>query len=377
MVPTYSNEFWTSRQRAASSLHEIPYRACFKPQLPRFFIERLTEPGAVVYDPFLGRGTTALESALMDRIPWGRDINPLSQMLLAPRLSPPLLSRVASRLKEIEWGWDGRLPRDLLAFFHPSTLRQICALRAFLTDCEATGTLDDVDRWVRMVAASRLTGHSPGFFSVYTLPPNQAVSAVSQRRINERRGQRPPARDVPTLILRKSASLLRGCTPPVRERLARAAAQARLTTGDAASSPELPSGRVDLVVTSPPFLNVVDYAGDNWLRAWFCDVPIGKVPFTQETRLDEWEGAMARTFTELRRLLTPRGAVAFEVGEVRRGTLPLEEVVIRAARSGGLHPAMVLINDQVFTKTAHVWGVRNRRDGTNTNRVVVLRRGSA
>jgi len=30
--------------------------------------------------------------------------------------------------------------------------------------------------WVRMVALGRLTGHSPGFFSVYTLPPNQAVT---------------------------------------------------------------------------------------------------------------------------------------------------------------------------------------------------------
>ena len=41
-VPTCINEYWTSRQRAASSLHEISYRACFKPQLPRFFIQRLT-----------------------------------------------------------------------------------------------------------------------------------------------------------------------------------------------------------------------------------------------------------------------------------------------------------------------------------------------
>src|SRR5437870_3052399 len=43
-VPTHVNEFWTAKQRAASSLHEISYRACFKPQLPRFFIQRLTEP---------------------------------------------------------------------------------------------------------------------------------------------------------------------------------------------------------------------------------------------------------------------------------------------------------------------------------------------
>ena len=58
-VPTYVNEFWTARQRQASSLQEISYRACFKPQLPRFFIERLTQPGDIVYDPFMGRGTTS------------------------------------------------------------------------------------------------------------------------------------------------------------------------------------------------------------------------------------------------------------------------------------------------------------------------------
>ena len=68
-VPTFVNEFWTSKQRAASSLHEISYRACCKPQLPRFFIERLTKAGEVVYDPFMGRGTTLVEAALLARIP--------------------------------------------------------------------------------------------------------------------------------------------------------------------------------------------------------------------------------------------------------------------------------------------------------------------
>ena len=43
-VPTYVNEFWTAKQRAANRLHEVSYRACFKPQLPRFFIERLSNP---------------------------------------------------------------------------------------------------------------------------------------------------------------------------------------------------------------------------------------------------------------------------------------------------------------------------------------------
>src|SRR5690242_20721737 len=93
-VPVFTNEFWTSKQRAASSLHEISYRACFKPQLPRFFIERLTKPEQMVYDPFLGRGTTVIEAALLGRRVIGCDINPISRILCEPRLTPPNLTEV-------------------------------------------------------------------------------------------------------------------------------------------------------------------------------------------------------------------------------------------------------------------------------------------
>ena len=102
-VPCYLNEFWTAQQRQAHSLHEISYRACFKPQLPAFFIDRLTQPGDVVYDPFMGRGTTLLEAGLQGRIPLGCDINPLSQHLLLPRLFPPQQAEVEKRLEEIKW----------------------------------------------------------------------------------------------------------------------------------------------------------------------------------------------------------------------------------------------------------------------------------
>ena len=76
VVPVAVNEFWTAKQRAAHPLHEVSYRACFKPLLPRFFIERLTGPGDLVYDPFMGRGTTLVEAMLLGRRTAGCDINP-------------------------------------------------------------------------------------------------------------------------------------------------------------------------------------------------------------------------------------------------------------------------------------------------------------
>src|SRR5207253_10193136 len=108
------NEFWTAKQCAAHSLHEISYRACFKPQLPRFFIERLTDPNETVYDPFMGRGTTPLEAALLGRIPTGNDINPLSAVLVRPRLHPVALTAVEQRLDQIDLTDHGDLPAELL-----------------------------------------------------------------------------------------------------------------------------------------------------------------------------------------------------------------------------------------------------------------------
>ena len=87
--PRLSAELWTSRQRQAANLHEISYRACYKPQLPRHFIERLTRPGDRVYDPFSGRGTTAVEAALLARRVAANDVNPLSRMLAEPPPDAP------------------------------------------------------------------------------------------------------------------------------------------------------------------------------------------------------------------------------------------------------------------------------------------------
>lgn len=373
-VDTLTNEFWTSRQRAASSLHEISYRACFKPQLPRFFIERFTQRGQVVYDPFMGRGTTVLEAALLGRQAIGCDVNPLSAILLAPRLVPPSLNAIRARLETIDLKRPASCPDELLVFYHPATLREICALRQYLNSRAESGTLDPVDQWIRMVAVNRLTGHSSGFFSVYTLPPNQALSLDSQRRINADRRQTPPRRDVAALILAKSRSLLKNCDESSLEILTRTARRHRILTGPSSATPQIRSGSVDLVVTSPPFLDVVDYAGDNWLRGWFCGIETASVKLTVVRKLEDWQEAMTEVFAELARVLRPGGHVAFEVGEVRGGRVKLEEAVLPCGLRVGLEPHLVLINAQQFTKTANCWGISNNRKGTNTNRIVVFRK---
>ena len=371
-IPVITNEFWTARQRDAHSLHEISYRACFKPQLPRFFVERLTSENDRVFDPFMGRGTTLIEAALMKRRVGGCDINPLSLNLIRPRLNPPTLEDIKSRLSKLSLDSGTPLQEELLVFFHPDTLREIAALREYFIS--GKHELDVVDHWIRMVATNRLTGHSSGFFSVYTLPPNQAVSVTSQQKINEKRNQSPEYRHVAERILRKSRSLLKDCSSEDRDALQDAGKSAILLNSSSDHLEGVADNSVSLVVTSPPFLDVVNYTTDNWLRCWFNGIDASSVPIWQLRNLGEWEQAMEKTFRELHRILKPRGWIAFEVGEVRKGNLKLEENVAVVAAKAGLIPVVVMINQQEFTKTAACWGISNLAKGTNSNRIVVLRK---
>lgn len=373
-IPVYINEFWTSKQRAAHSLHEVSYRACFKPQLPRFFIERFTAVGEKVYDPFMGRGTTLLESALMQRTPVGCDINPLSALLCLPRLTPIEIEEIATRLLAIDLDAPCELREDLLVFYHPDTLQGICALRHYFLTKEQDGTLDNVDSWIRMVATNRLTGHSVGFFSVYTLPPNQAVSIASQHKINAKRQQTPEPRDIKKIILKKSRSLIKDLSANEKTQLQAVSKNAQCVTASSAHTPTIAADSIALVVTSPPFLDIVQYDQDNWLRCWFNGIDSMAAPIWQLRNAAAWQAAMTDVFRELQRILVPGGVVAFEVGEIRKGKIKMEDLVLPAATSAGLEGIAVLINDQEFTKTSNCWGVDNASKGTNTNRIVILRK---
>lgn len=368
-IPYLINEFWTAGQRQAHSIHEVSYRACFKAQLPEFFIKRLTKPGDVVFDPFMGRGTTPVQAALMGRQAFGNDINPLSVLLTRPRLRPITVQAVEDALNTVDWS-RGEIEReDLFAFYHPETLKKLEALRIWLAERAPLGA-DDVDPiadWIRMVAINRLSGHSPGFFSGRSMPPNQAVSVKAQLKINEKLGVSPPERDVVAVILKKSRTLLKnGCAP--------SQVQSSLHTGSAWDTPGVANGSVDLTVTSPPFLDIVQYAADNWLRCWFAGIDPETVAIDMHRTEEAWTAMVHRVLAEQARILRPGGYVAFEVGEVRNGKVLLERLVWKAAEDLPLNRLGVMVNDQAFTKTANCWGVSNGAKGTNTNRIVLFQR---
>jgi DNA modification methylase len=375
-IPRFIGEFWTSQQRQALSLHEVSYRACFKPQLPRFFIEYLTNEGDIVYDPFSGRGTTVLEAGLLGRKVIANDVNPLSAILSKPRFFPPELEVLMKRLDSIPMNEKAEADIDLSMFYHPKTESEIVSLKEYLNERSENGTEDHIDRWIRMVATNRLTGHSKGFFSVYTLPPNQAVSADSQRKINSKMQQKPEQRDTRVIIYKKSKTLLSGVTQDDRKKLEHSGETARFLSVDARETKTMSSNTVQLTVTSPPFLDIVDYVQDNWLRCWFNNLDAEETAkkITMARSLEEWSAVMFGVFRELYRITKPRGFVAFEVGEVRNKQIRLDEHVVPLGVKAGFSCVGIMINEQHFTKTSNIWGIDNNEKGTNSNRIVIFRK---
>lgn len=63
------------------AIHNV-YPAKFIPQVPRFVIERFDLKGKIIFDPFAGSGTTAVESLITGNSNISNDINPITKFLV-------------------------------------------------------------------------------------------------------------------------------------------------------------------------------------------------------------------------------------------------------------------------------------------------------
>src|SRR6266436_1164433 len=72
------------------------------------------------------------EAALLGRIPLGNDADPLSRMLVEPRVQPQFVGKAMARLHTwCEDSWCEMSP-ELLKLFHPQTLSDLYMVRSYL-----------------------------------------------------------------------------------------------------------------------------------------------------------------------------------------------------------------------------------------------------
>ena len=133
---------WKSVNKSwGHSLHQICSRTgSFPPALARYFIEKFSNRGDKVLDPFSGKGTAPLEACLSGRIGIGNDLAPEAYVLTYAKVRPISFKTAKRYLDNIKSKMNStnidlsEAPEDVVVFYHPETLKQIMELRELLQD---------------------------------------------------------------------------------------------------------------------------------------------------------------------------------------------------------------------------------------------------
>lgn len=293
----------TNELQKRHKLHALcPYFAMFPPEFARDSVSAHTKPGDLVLDPFSGRGTTLLEALLLGRDAIALDVNPVAYCVTTAKARVPSLSAVLCEIEILEHRFEARgersrssmLPEFFRYAFHSRTLKQLIFLREALKWKQSS---------VHCFLAALTLGHLHGeanrsqYYCSNQMPHSISTKPDYSVRYWKKHRLSPPARSVFDILRDRAVFRLKGGSPERRGRTALADVR------NASRSFTASRNKVSAVVTSPPYLDVTNFAEDQWLRLWFLGGPpkptygcishddrhSASVPYWQFIR-DAWNG---------------------------------------------------------------------------------------
>jgi len=229
-------------------LHRFP--AKYIPQVPRWALREFARPGDMVLDPFLGSGTTSVEAASFPVTSVGVEFDPLAIEIARAKADPPPSAGVEAVWLAVMAAW-----RDLASeasglpmagvdnddhWFAVDTRRSIAGLLAAVDVIDPPA---DVRRFLLVLLSSvlrRVSRADDQSMKTYVSGTNPKTPPSVEEVLG-------PAYERALAGLREFEARRDAAAPP-----------AQIIQGDARELP-LPDASVDLVITSPPYLDSVDY----------------------------------------------------------------------------------------------------------------------
>lgn len=358
------------------------YLGSFPASLSRAMISLLSEPGDRVMDPFSGRGTTLLEARLLGRHALISDLNPMAVALSCAKNADVTHEQVLAEIEALKVSYDRLLylPEahvqrdDILLIYSPETLAQLCYLRRKLlnssTDVRAflLGALLGV-----MHGAERQDGTSA--YASISMPNTFSMAPNYVRRFVETNQLTRGHRDVFEILAAKVDRIFKEAPPSSNKGVVVAWDAKRLS-----ECPDLAEyqGTVKLVVTSPPYLGVVNYAKQNWIRNWLlapaeyfgCEADLD-----DNLTLASWLDFIEVTISDLKRFLTPSGVIVLVVGDVAstKSHINLARHLIQRLQHDKVFSYIGVLDDYIGHegKTTRIWK-DTKGMATSTDRLIFL-----
>jgi DNA modification methylase len=242
----------TDSSYASHDVHA--FAAKFPPQLPRAFIRGLTAPGDFVLDPMMGSGTTIVEALLEERCGIGLDIDPMALRVSQAKAMPLRIDDLrdtggnvishaqdllaSNSIEKLLQKFDSRTKAFIDYWFYPHTQRELAALVLAIQAVETSL----VRRFLELTFSSIIVTKSGGV--------SRARDLAHSRPHLDKAKQPKNALKQFALRLQKNIQSM--------AHLDARGALAALLPGDARAMP-LRDEVIDLIVTSPPYANAIDY----------------------------------------------------------------------------------------------------------------------
>lgn len=288
-----------------------------------------TRPGQAVLDPFMGRGTTLAAAAALGRAATGIEINSIAWVYASVKTNPAPVAQVLHRLSELEQlSLCQEIPSGLPEFFtwafHIEVLRFLMAARTHLKWRECP-----IDRTLMALLLVDLHGKDSEAFSnqmrqTKSMSPDYAVQWWKQN-------YGPPRIKQPAQLLKKKIAWRYQHDLPKFKGLAVA------ISGDSTTvlTSLQPKKRFDLLLTSPPYLGIINYHYDQWLRGWLLGGPMqptstGGKWQNRFTNPADYKQLLTSVFAAAAIHLTPRARVLVRT-DAREATLNSTLEVLQTA----------------------------------------------